>query len=68
MVDLWRLTPLSTKCQLYRGDQFFFCGGNRSTLRKPPTMWHITDKLYHIMLHRVHLAMNSASMQIVQFV
>jgi hypothetical protein len=24
MVDLWRLTPLSTKCQLYRGDQFFW--------------------------------------------
>jgi hypothetical protein len=36
-LGLWRLTPLSTTFQLYHGDQFFFGGGNRSTLRKPPT-------------------------------
>ena len=33
----------------------FFGGGNRSTRRKPPTcMPKVTDKLYHIMLYRVH--------------
>ena len=67
MVDLWRLTPLSTKCQLYRGDQFFWWWKSEY-LEKTTDLWHITDKLYHNMLHRVHLAMNSASVQIVQFV
>ena len=39
-----RLTPLSTIFQFYRG-------GNRSTRRK------VTDKLYHIMLYRVHFVL-----------
>jgi len=50
------LTPLSTIFQLYRGVSFIG-GGNQSIQRK------ITDKLYHIMLYGVHLAMNGVRTQ-----
>ena len=57
LIGLWCLTPLSTIIQLYCGGQFFG-GENLSTRRKPLTCRKLLTNFYHIMLYRVHIAMN----------
>jgi len=57
-LGLWCLTPHSAIFQLYRGRSVLLVEEIRVP-GKTTYLSQVTDKLYHILLYRVHIAMNA---------